>query len=228
LAPHDQCNCLFCNPSVVTLCPPSSSPSPEDFLMAHTFTKLLTHVIFSTKERRSLMDDELQMRLFPYLGGIVREMGGLPLTINGPSNHVHLLVQTKASVSIAKLVETVKSNSTGWVHREWKERGGNSPGRRDTGRSVWVQHRRRKSSHTLPVRGSIIERFHSRRSSFPSFRNTGLSMTSDTFGNEEILSPLPGLGLSSDPYPALAPQREKTRGSDGARIVPALRASERN
>jgi REP element-mobilizing transposase RayT len=90
--------------------------------MSHTFTKLLTHVIFSTKERRSLMDDELQVRLFPYLGGIVREMGGTPLTINGPSTHVHLLVQTKASVSIAKLVETVKSNSTGWIHREWKER----------------------------------------------------------------------------------------------------------
>jgi REP element-mobilizing transposase RayT len=90
--------------------------------MSHTFTKLLTHVIFSTKERRSLMDDELQVRLFPYLGGIVREMGGTPLTINGPSTHVHLLVQTKASVSIAKLVETVKSSSTSWVHREWKER----------------------------------------------------------------------------------------------------------
>jgi putative transposase len=90
--------------------------------MSHTFTKLLTHIIFSTKERRSLMDDELQLRLFPYLGGITREMGGTPLMINGPSDHVHLLVQTKASVSIAKLVETVKSNSTRWVHREWKER----------------------------------------------------------------------------------------------------------
>jgi REP element-mobilizing transposase RayT len=90
--------------------------------MSHTFTKLLTHVIFSTKERRSLMDDEFQLRLFPYLGGIIREMGGTPLTINGPSDHVHLLAQTKTSVSIAKLVETVKSNCTGWVHREWKER----------------------------------------------------------------------------------------------------------
>jgi REP element-mobilizing transposase RayT len=90
--------------------------------MSHTFTKLLTHFIFSTKERRSLMDDELQLRLFPYLGRIIREMGGTPLTINGPADHVHLLAQTKASVSIAKLVETVKSNSTGWVHREWKER----------------------------------------------------------------------------------------------------------
>jgi REP element-mobilizing transposase RayT len=159
--------------------------------MSHTFTKLLTHIIFSTKERRSLMDDELQLRLFPYLGGITREMGGTPLMINGPSDHVHLLVQTKASVSIAKLVETVKSNSTGWVHREWTERG-HSPGRRDTGRSVLGRYRCRKSSNTLPVRRNITEKFHSRRSSFHSFRNTGLSMTSDTFGNEAILSPLRG------------------------------------
>jgi REP element-mobilizing transposase RayT len=68
------------------------------------------------------MNDELQMRLFPYLAGIIREMGGIPLAIDGPSDHVHLLAQTKASVSIAKVVEIVKSNSTDWVHREWKER----------------------------------------------------------------------------------------------------------
>ena len=90
--------------------------------MSRSFTKLLTHVIFRTKERRLSMDDELQMRLFPYLGGIIRETGGTPLTINGPSDHTHLLAQTKASVSVAKLVEIIKSNSTGWVHREWKER----------------------------------------------------------------------------------------------------------
>jgi hypothetical protein len=47
--------------------------------MSHTFTKLLTHIMFSMKERRSLMDDELQMCVFPYRGGIVREMGGTPL-----------------------------------------------------------------------------------------------------------------------------------------------------
>jgi hypothetical protein len=49
-------------------------------------------------------------------------------------------------------------------------------------------------------------------------------MTSDIFGSDEILSPLPGLKSFPDPHPALAPQ--KKRGAlDGARIVPALRAS---
>ena len=41
---------------------------------------------------------------------------------------------------------------------------------------------------------------------------------------ESILSPLPGLTSFLDPYPALVPQ--KARDSDGARIVPALRAFE--
>jgi hypothetical protein len=35
--------------------------------MSHTFTKLLTHVIFSPKERLSLMDDELQNALVSVL-----------------------------------------------------------------------------------------------------------------------------------------------------------------
>jgi hypothetical protein len=45
------------------------------------------------------------LRLFPYLGAIVLEMGGTPLTINGSSGHVHGLAQTKAAVSTAKVSE---------------------------------------------------------------------------------------------------------------------------
>jgi hypothetical protein len=73
----------------------------------------------------------------------------------------------------------------------------------------------------LPVRRIIIEQFHSRRSSFHSFRKTGLNMTSDTFGSDEILSPLAGLGSFSNPHPTLTPHKEKAWGSDGAKIVTA-------
>jgi hypothetical protein len=49
-------------------------------------------------------------------------------------------------------------------------------------------------------------------------------MTSDIFGNDEILSPLAGLKSFSNLHPTLAPHKEKAWGSDGAKIVPALRA----
>ena len=40
--------------------------------MAGTFTRLLYHVVFSTKHRANLIAPELQARLYDRLGGIVR------------------------------------------------------------------------------------------------------------------------------------------------------------
>lgn len=90
--------------------------------MGHTYTDLLAHVIFSTKDRTPSLDAELKVRLFPYMGGILRELGATSLLINGPSDHVHLLIVTPAKVALSGLVGKVKANSSGWVHREFPER----------------------------------------------------------------------------------------------------------
>ena|SRR6267378_913714 len=52
--------------------------------MAHTYTNLLTHIIFSTKDRKPTLEPDLKQRLFPYLGGIFRELDASPLLVNGP------------------------------------------------------------------------------------------------------------------------------------------------
>ncbi|MGD0460822.1 MAG: hypothetical protein ABSC21_24155 [Terriglobia bacterium] len=48
--------------------------------MSHTYTNLLIHVIFSTKDREPLITAALHDDLLAYLGGIVRELGGALLT----------------------------------------------------------------------------------------------------------------------------------------------------
>ena len=90
--------------------------------MAHTYTNLLVHVIFSTKDRVPLLDAELKPRLFPYMGGIVHELGGTALLINGPSDHVHMLLLLPAKVTVSEIAGKVKANSSGWVHREFPDR----------------------------------------------------------------------------------------------------------
>ena len=72
--------------------------------MPHSFASLLVHVIFSTKNRNPDLSSELAGRLFPYMGGIVRERKGVPLIINGPADHVHLLLSLPATESIADLM----------------------------------------------------------------------------------------------------------------------------
>ena len=91
--------------------------------MGHTHTNLLFHIVFSTKERVPMLDAEMKPRLFAYMGGIVRELGGTALLINGPADHVHLLALLPAKLGVSELVGKVKSNSSGWVHREFPDKG---------------------------------------------------------------------------------------------------------
>jgi REP element-mobilizing transposase RayT len=90
--------------------------------MAHTFTNLLYHLVFSTKGRRPQIDHELKEDLFAYLGGTVRGIGGVPLIVNGVADHVHMLVVLPQTTSVADALRTVKANSSGWVHERWPER----------------------------------------------------------------------------------------------------------
>jgi len=90
--------------------------------MAHTFTNLLTHIIFSTQDRMPTLDSNLKDRLFPYMGGIFRELGATPLLINGPSDHVHVLAVLSAKHAVSEILNKVKANSSGWVHNTFPDR----------------------------------------------------------------------------------------------------------
>ena len=65
--------------------------------MPSTHTNLHFHIVFSTKERLPLIKDEWKKRLHSYLGGIIKNLEGVPLAIGGINNHVHLLVGLKSS-----------------------------------------------------------------------------------------------------------------------------------
>jgi len=51
--------------------------------LPHSYTNLLTHVVFGTKRRAGLIDDELKPRLHPYMAGILKHLDGRILIVNG-------------------------------------------------------------------------------------------------------------------------------------------------
>jgi REP element-mobilizing transposase RayT len=91
--------------------------------MAHTYTNLLVHALFSTKGRRPLVEPEMKTDLFSYMGGIISQLKGKPVLINGPSDHVHLLFVLPTNLCIADMMEKVKANSSKWVKEKWPHRG---------------------------------------------------------------------------------------------------------
>ncbi|MGH9603653.1 MAG: IS200/IS605 family transposase [Terriglobales bacterium] len=84
--------------------------------MAHSCSNILVHVIFGTKDRKPLIKPDLRNDLFAYMGGIVRELKGKALLINGMADHMHMLVELPPALSVAEMMRVVKTNSSRWVN----------------------------------------------------------------------------------------------------------------
>jgi REP element-mobilizing transposase RayT len=61
--------------------------------MSDSYTNLLYHIVFSTKERRPMITSEYEPRLYAYIGGTIRGLTGISLELNGTEDHVHLFSQ---------------------------------------------------------------------------------------------------------------------------------------
>ena len=83
--------------------------------MGHTFTNHLYHIVFSTKDRRSLLEDRSQEETHRYLCGIARSQECSILTINSVSDHVHILARIKPAMAVSDFVGKVKANSSRWL-----------------------------------------------------------------------------------------------------------------
>lgn len=87
--------------------------------MAQTFTNLVAHLIYSTKNREPSIDAPLLAPLHAYLGGIIHELNGHPLIIGGVADHVHLLVRLPKNMALPDLMRVLKANSSKWVHETY-------------------------------------------------------------------------------------------------------------
>lgn len=89
--------------------------------MAHTYANILIHYIFSTKDREKIISDELQKRLWPYIGGIARDNKMKALAIGGVLDHIHIFLSIPATLSIAKSIQLIKGGSSTWIHDSFSD-----------------------------------------------------------------------------------------------------------
>jgi REP element-mobilizing transposase RayT len=84
--------------------------------MPSTYTNLLYHIVFSTKDRIPLITNDFQEELYRYIGGIVRAEGGIQLEIGGITDHVHILAKIKPAISVSEMLAKLKANSSKWAN----------------------------------------------------------------------------------------------------------------
>ena len=89
--------------------------------MPQSLSSILIHLIFSTKNREPLLTPEIETELYPYLASIFNAMKSPALIINGTSDHLHMLFSLSRVVTIADIVEEVKTESSKWIKTKGRE-----------------------------------------------------------------------------------------------------------
>ena len=95
-----------------------------NFRISNTYISLHYHVIFSTKNRESLIHRKIEERVWAYFGGIARENKFKARCVGGVENHVHLLLELPAALAVSKAVQLLKGGSSMWIKDAFPEVAG--------------------------------------------------------------------------------------------------------
>ncbi len=83
--------------------------------MAQSLSKIILHLVFSTKGRAKLISPEFSANLFAYMAGICSSLKSHAFKIGGTDNHVHIACSLPRIITVGNLLEEIKSGSSKWI-----------------------------------------------------------------------------------------------------------------
>jgi putative transposase len=86
--------------------------------MPQSLSQVWLHLVFSTKDRAALLQNpDFRNEMFHMLGHHVAEAGCIPKLAGGWIDHVHIVCGLSRTVTIAGLVQHVKSETSRWAKK---------------------------------------------------------------------------------------------------------------
>jgi putative transposase len=82
-----------------------------------SFIKVYVHFIWSTKNRAPLLNDGIRADVFKHIRENAREKEIYIDFINGYKDHVHCLISLNDDLSIGKIAQLVKGESSYWINK---------------------------------------------------------------------------------------------------------------
>ena len=89
--------------------------------MANTYSSLNYHFVFSTKNREPWLVQDIESRIWSYIGGIARAHNLRALQVGGIEDHIHALVMAPPIVAPCQIAQYLKGGSSTWIHDEFPQ-----------------------------------------------------------------------------------------------------------
>jgi len=83
-----------------------------------TYTQIIYHIVFSTKNRQGVLNVDHHEKLFRYIWGIVKNKQSVLHQVNGVTDHLHILTGLHPSIALADFVKDIKLACTQWMRKE--------------------------------------------------------------------------------------------------------------
>jgi putative transposase len=83
--------------------------------MPQSLSKVILHIIFSTKDREPWLGSDVRPRMHAYLATVCRDLGAELVRVGGVADHVHIVTTLPRTVSQAQLIEEIKKTSSKWI-----------------------------------------------------------------------------------------------------------------
>ena len=83
-----------------------------------SFTRLTYHIVFATKYRQRSIRNDMNERLYEYIGGTIRGKKGHLIEIGGVEDHIHILAGLSPAIAVSEVIRDVKANSSKWMTDE--------------------------------------------------------------------------------------------------------------
>lgn len=83
--------------------------------MPQSLSLLIIHIVFSTKNRAPVLDATVRPALHAYLATVAQNYSGECYRVGGVADHIHLAVRLSRTITVANLVEELKTSSSKWL-----------------------------------------------------------------------------------------------------------------
>lgn len=83
--------------------------------MPQSLSRILLHLVFSTKNRIPMINRENECQLHSYFTGILKNLKCPSLQAGGTEDHVHILCCLSRTIAISDLLEELKKSSSKWM-----------------------------------------------------------------------------------------------------------------
>jgi REP element-mobilizing transposase RayT len=82
-----------------------------------SYIKIYVHFIWSTKNRHPFLTDDIRQKVFKHIRENAKSKNIFIDFINGYTDHVHCLISLNDDLSIGKIAQLIKGESSFWINK---------------------------------------------------------------------------------------------------------------